>query len=220
MLSNYNCAGNKPYGVSIIASNPLEYSWISSYPSIETIYESDPEIIMVPFWDEIFESKKITLKVVVNDDKGTELFKSEPKNVTLRSNTVFTLPIELDRGDKAKLMPGIFKARLYVDDQLAAERKLQYVAKSILNKNVQRAVILPFNDTTIESNLVQDAISVALNTTSHAIYSEVKRIIPDAIPHYIVEEKIGKLLKPNCFDEPECTDLIKNTYGYYTHNRN
>jgi len=212
MLSIYSCVSSKPERVSILASRPMENSWKSCYPTIETIYESDLKITLVVYWGQIAKSENIILKWAISDDKDNVIFKSE-KYLPIKPNIIWYLPVNLDRGVKAKLVPGMYKVNLYIDGQLVAHQNVQYVAKSIRNKNVQQAVILPFKEITTESNLMGDATPVILNTIAHSIYSEVKRIIPDSIPHYIVEQKIGKLLKPNCFENKECVDFIKNTFG-------
>ena len=59
----------------------------------------------------------------------------------------------------------------------------------------------------------KNTVDNLLNTVSHSIYSEVKRIIPDAIPHFIVEEKIGKLIKPDCLEDQECVEFVKSSFG-------
>ena len=110
-------------------------------------------------------------------------------------------------------MPGLYTVRLYIDDKQALSKSFQYNDISIINRNAQRAVILPFRDVSIETNMLRDSINAYLNTIANAIYVEVKRIIPDTIPHYVAHQKIGQPLRPDCFHDPQCLSFIENMFG-------
>ena len=61
--------------------------------------------------------------------------------------------------------------------------------------------------------MLQDSINAYLNTIANAIYFEVKRIIPDTIPHYVAHQKIGQPLRPDCFHDSECLSFIEDMFG-------
>ena len=212
-FSIYSCGNTKPARLLVLGERPILHTFTSFYPTIEIIYKSDEKIVIVATWDVIPKSENHELKWVMSNNSGEKVYQSPRENITFRPHIISFIIIWLHGPIKKQLVDDTYRVELYIDDQLSASQNINYVSTSILNKNVRRAVILPFEDISYETNLPQYKVHYMLNTIADAIYGEVKRIIPDAIPQYIVDQKIGKLLKPNCVENIECVDLIKNTFG-------
>ena len=73
-------------------------------------------------------------------------------------------------------------------------------------------MILPFNDTSVETNIKVNVSPQIINTFSTAFYHEVKRIIPLTTPHYISERTVGDLSGPNCFEDRSCLNKIEHMF--------
>jgi len=207
------CCGHQPDSLSILTSLPMSKTDPSAYIDVETIYESDKELAFMVIWGQVATSGPHTLKWEIYNNKGDRIYQTSRENVTIRPNLFGGERVVLDRSMKDSLMPGLCTVRLYIDDKLAKSKNVQYVNKNIINKNVQRVVILPFKDVSSSTNMSPDGINLYLNTIANAIYFEVKRIVPDTIPHYVVVQKIGKSLKPKGFNNKECISLIADMFG-------
>ena len=130
----------------------------------------------------------------------------------IRPHWFYSKKIYLDKSIKDSLIPGMYTVKLYLDGDLVKTKSGEYVPKSILNKNVNSAVILPFNDTSIETNIRVNQSSSIINTLSSAFYHEVRRIIPRTTPHYISERTVGDLSGPNCFEDKSCLNKIDSMF--------
>ena len=58
-----------------------------------------------------------------------------------------------------------------------------------------------------------EIVNAYKNTIASGIYYEVKRIVPNTIPHYISDEKINKSLTPDGFKNIECVNYIEELFG-------
>ena len=93
-------------------------------------------------------------------------------------------------------------------------QKIVYEDKNIVNTTIARAVILPFIEISdYPYPWPQDAKNTFQNTMADALFCEVQRIFPDSIPHYVVEQKIGKVLQNNCYHSKECISYLKDKLG-------
>jgi len=207
------CCGHQPDSLSILTSLPMSKTPPSAYLDINTVYESDKELVFVVSWGQVATSGPHTLKWEIHNNKGDRIYQTSRENVTIRPNMFGGERVVLDRSMKDSLMPGLCTVRLYIDDKLAKSKNVQYVNKNIINKNVQRVVILPFKDVSSSTNMSPDGINACLNTIANAIYFEVKRIVPDTIPHYVADQEIGKPLKTKGFENKEHVILIEDKFG-------
>lgn len=208
ILSLFSCALNRPQAIKILAGNPMDGTSLTSYPDMKTLYESDNEIFFISYWKNCSRSENHELKWELYDKNGDEVYNTVQKDVEIRPHTFYSKKIDFDKSMKDSLIPGMYTVKLYLDGDLVKTKSGEYVPKSILNKNVKSAVILPFNDISVETNIKGNAKPYIINTFSSAFYHEVKRIIPWTTPHYISERTIGDLSGPNCFKDKSCLNKI------------
>lgn len=210
-LSFYGCS-IKPKAIKIIASEPVKGTVPLCYPSIEKVYASDDEIVLVSSWGESVNPGNYTLRWEIFDNKDNRIYKSKLVNQKIKAHWTSWYKIPLDSSTKERLKSGNYIIKLFIDDQLVQSKSVQYIAKSILNKNIRGVVILPFLNKTIEVNYAGHQSPVITNTVATAIYSEVKRIVPDTVPHHVVKQKLGNKFSQNCFNEKECLNLIQANF--------
>ena len=87
----------KPKNFSILSSIPMENISISSYLTIETLYESDKEIILVANWKQVSKSENHTIKWEIYNSNGDSIFTASEKNVSIRPNTYSYFPVLLNK---------------------------------------------------------------------------------------------------------------------------
>ncbi len=212
ILSICSCALNRPQNIKILAGRPMDSTFVTSYPDIQTLYESDKEIFFISYWENVSRSENHELKWELYNKNGVKVYDTIQRDVKIRSNMFYPTQISLDKSIKDSLIPGMYTVKLYLDGDLVKTKSGEYVSKSILNKNVKSAVILPFHDTSIETNLRVNQSSSIINTFSSAFYHEVKRIIPWTTPHYISERTVGDLSEPKCFEDKSCLNKIDSMF--------
>jgi len=213
---NYGCTSSiyKPKKLSILPLVPMSRTSVASYISIETVYKSDKQIVLLTLWETVFDSKKHNLRWEILNSKGDKIFSKINENVTIESNTYFHLTVPLKGDISTGLIPGELTVNIYVDDVLAKTQKTNYAEKSITSKKSKCVVILPFVEKCdVPSPWNKRARYSFQNTIADGIYGEVKRIFPDTIPHSVVEQKVGKLYKPDCFDNRACANFVKDQFG-------
>jgi len=203
---------NRPQNIKILAGSPMEHTCISCYPDIKTLYKSDHEIFFISHWGNCSRSENHELKWELYNKNGVKVYNTIQRNVKIRPHMFYSIKIYLDKSIKDSLIPGMYTVKLYLDGDLVKTKSGEYVPKSILNKNVNSAVILPFNDTSVETNIKFDASSLIINTFSSAFYHEARRIIPRTTPHYISERTVGDLSGPNCFKDKSCLNKIDSMF--------
>jgi len=69
------------------------------------------------------------------------------------------------------------------------------------------------NSSTVGESFSTAQKHVIQNTFSAAIYSEVVRVIPRTIPHYVTEEKIGEEFHKDCFDDAQCLKKMEDLFS-------
>lgn len=204
-----NCS-LKPEVIKVMALDPMSHTCISCYPNIDAIYESDDEIVLISSWDGTVKNQKLATKWEIRDERGKVVWASEIQKVTIRPNVYFTFPLNLDTELKNKLTSGNNSLNIYIEGKLADSQILRYVPQNIQNKKINGAVILPFSLHESEVTLLAaDSINNIRNTIACAIYAEVKRSIPDTVPHYVAEQRTGGLLEMDCYDNKDCIDKVK-----------
>jgi len=203
---------NRPRNIKILAGRPMAHTPINSYPDIQTLYESDSEIFFVSYWENCSRSENHELKWELYNKNGVKVYNTIQRDVKILPHIFYPTKIYLDKSIKDSLIPGMYTVKLYLDGELVRTKSGEYVPKSILNKNVNGAVILPFNDTSIETSMKVNESPSIINTFSSAFYHEVKRIIPWTTPHYISERTVGNLSGPNCFKDKSCLNKIDSMF--------
>ena len=203
-----------PSDLLIVPVEPLNHTNPKAYLQIDTLYKSDQEMCIVVYCGKVKESPNHSLKVDIVSN-GNVIFTNTIEDVTIRPQMFLTQPIHIDETIKNSITSDHIAVILYMDDRIISSKSIQYNNTSIINNNISRAVILPFKFKQPSKGrwTNEEAIIGILNTFQHAVYSEVRRVVPDSIPHFIVEEKLGKTVKPECFEDEDCVNLIKDLFG-------
>ena len=154
-IFSYGCisSGFRPKELSILPSAPLSNTDISSYLSIETLFESDQEIVLVVIWDRISKAEKHTLKWEIVNCKGNVIFSSVEKEVIIRPQSCRFITVPLKGDIENGLIPGELTVNFHIDEDLTASKRTTYTSKKIACKKARCAVILPFVETCDYLNL-------------------------------------------------------------------
>jgi hypothetical protein len=212
VFSVYGCVTGSPEHVSVLTAVPMGHTMVASYLSVEKVYASDKEIVLLAHWNNVHESDNHTLKwEVLNADKEV-LFSNTRENLAIRSHMWSSVTVPLEQTDEKKLMTDQLVVNVYIDDKLAKSERISYEHRTIENTDFDRAVILPFRDNS-DYAWPQDEENAFENTFADALFCEVQRIFPESIPHYIVEQKAGKMFKRDCFHSTECISYLKDVFG-------
>ena len=188
----------------------------SSYVTIESVYESDDQIVFFVCWGAVPASDNHTLKLELASN-GNILYSKTVENVSIHPRSFIheTIPLEEIRGrvqNQAQI-----KANLYIDEKLNVSQHLRYRKENIINDRINQAVILPFSEMEYKDASVwqwpKDSMELLRDSAADSIHCEVRRIIPNTIPHYVVEQKIGSRLRPDCFESEECINYLLDIYG-------
>jgi hypothetical protein len=104
------------------------------------------------------------------------------------------------------------KIKMYLDDKLRASHDIEYVKTSIINHNINGAVILPFR---FAGELAGSPIGSKSypNTPSNAIYGEVKRIVKGTVPPAVAEERIGDLFYSRNVNDKDLMRSIAESFS-------
>jgi hypothetical protein len=206
-MSLVSC-GPRLKGINVLTTPPLDNTIHSCYPSIKTIYQSDDEIILVSMWSSTGESKNHRIRWEIYNQADERIYTAKEQYVTIRRYMSNYQHILLDNDLKAKLQLGTCTVKLYFDDKLVKYQDIKYINESLINANLNGAVILPFRFKA--SSYVQE--KVALNTVTNAIYGEVRRIIKDTVPPSAAEEEIPYKFHPKLFSDEEKMARIKEIF--------
>jgi len=216
-LSFFSCGcvySDKPKAFSILPALPHPQTGVFSYPSIETLFASDQEMVLITAWGKAKESGNHTLKWEVINSAGDIVYSHTRNNYTIRDHYYTNHNIPMDSAIKEKLIPGELSVNFYLDDVLSATQKTNYSSKDILKKSGRKVVILPFRETDYyPDEWDEDTKNYFQNTYASAVYGEIKRIYPKTVPHYETKQKIGNYFKPDCFKDEECIQFLKNHYS-------
>lgn len=208
-MSLVSC-GPQLRSIRILPAKPVEYTSPSCYPAIEEIYQSDDQIFLVSTWGRAPSSnKKHLLQWKLYNPKGESMYLTTDRYVVIKPNTFYTDRISLSQKTKDEFKSGMYTIELYLDDKLFGSQKVDYINKSIINVNIDGAVVLPFSFDG-ESYVRHKGI---LNTTANAIYGEVKRIVKETVPPTVAEQRIGGSFSPKYFDDPDRMSKIKELFS-------
>ncbi|RPI79697.1 MAG: hypothetical protein EHM45_01820 [Desulfobacteraceae bacterium] len=203
----------KPAEFFVFTNEPLVETFKGYYPEVEEFYESDAKLVFIAP-SEYQKPEKYLVKVQLQNANGIKIYEGQGElNAKYALNQSFLYyPLYLDKEVKAKLAPGMVTARLYVDGRPYAPKQLKYNPESIINRNYNQVVILPFYST---GNRIWDykARREILNTFADAIHCEVKRVIPATVNPYDSAQKIAGLDIRKCFKDPACLKHLRDTYG-------
>jgi hypothetical protein len=123
-------------------------------------------------------------------------------------------PVSINAIRKSDELPGQLKINFYVDHQLEMVKNIRYENKELSNKDTQRIVILPFIEySKSPSPWDESRKNIFRNTIADAFYCEVARIFPDAVPHYVAEQKLGKVISQECFNSLGCMRDLTRVFG-------
>ena len=215
-LSAYGCSSmkGKPEELSILATLPMDHTSISSYLSIDSINKSDNEILLVAVWGRVGKSEGHTIAWEILDSNGDKVFSLEKDNFTIRPHVWSYCPVSMKSLEKSKVFPGPLIVRFYVDGNLALTKNIKCEDREIAGKDNQRVVVLPFIEySDYPWTWPEESKNFFQNTVADAMYCEVARIFSDAIPHYIAEQKIGKIPGMGCYNSMECMSDLKDIFG-------
>jgi hypothetical protein len=212
-LTVCSCTVNQ-VDLGVLSKSPMKGTWISCYPTIETIYESDDEITVLASWGNIPESEGHTLKWEFCRNDGTVILQKSINNANLEPYTYYRNKFRIDTVTKDTLDQGTYQVNFHIDEKLVSKQDIQYVEKSIRNLSIKNTVILPFSYTLKGSRFSKkkDAESIS-NTVADAIYCEVKRIFPYTTHHSRSGVEIGEPYSLDCFENSECLESIKDKFG-------
>ena len=130
-----------------------DFEKIISGLQTKQLIKSDNEIYFISNWGNCSRSENHELRWELYNKNGDKVYNTVRRNVKIRPHIFYSTKIFLDKSIKDSLIPGMYTVKLYFDGDLVKTKSGKYVPKSILNKNVNSAVILPFNDTSIETNI-------------------------------------------------------------------
>lgn len=205
---------DKPEDIFLLSTDPMSQTAISFYLPVSSLYNSDKQLYLIAKWGENIGSENHTTRWEILDAKGTKVFTASQKKFTVHPNMYTKTPVLLSDLLKKCQDPTQLTATFYIDDKLASSIKIEYENKSINSSSDQMVVILPFiEETDHPSPWSKDIKAMLQNTAADAIYCEVSRISPDAVPHYVVEQKAGKQIPPRCLEDKACASFIKKKFG-------
>lgn len=215
-LLTFGCSPmrHKPDSISILATAPMSRTSISSYLSLDTLYQSNKNIVLLSHWGRVAETQGHTITWEIQDDKGGKLLSFSEEDFTIRPNMWIYFPVSIEGLNRKIMSPGGIKVNFYVDGNLQMTRELKYENKDLVSNNDQRVVILPFAENSKSpSPWDQSRKNIFRNTIADALYCELARIFPDAVPHYVSEQKLGKEVGQDCYDNLECMRGITGAFG-------
>jgi hypothetical protein len=212
----YGCSSfkNKPESVSILATAPMNHTLLSSYLTIETIFKSDQEILLVAVWGDVDQSEGHTIAWDILNKKGDRVFSLSKENFTIHPQMSVFFPVPVKTIESPGVSSDQLTLHFYIDEKLAAMKNFNYENKEIVRKDVQRIVILPFIEYCNDPGPWPESTkNLFQNTIADAINCEVARIFPDVVPHFIAAQKIGKTLGMGCYNKKECLNYVKEKFG-------
>lgn len=177
----------------VLPIRPVSQTCHSSYSNITKIYESDDEIVLVSTWNPVSKSEGHKIRWEIYNSIGERVYATRDYEITIHPNMSNFYRMRFDQKIKNRLSPGMCKIKMYLDDKLRASHDIEYVKTSIINHNINGAVILPFRFAASSPTDSTLPMRDYLNTLPNAIYGEVKRIVKDTVPPAVAEERIGDL---------------------------
>jgi hypothetical protein len=195
--------------IRILSAKPVSHTSPASYPTIEEIYQSDDEIFLVSSWGRTQTSKKHLLQWKLYNPGGERLYLTTDRYLIIRRNSFYWNRISLSQKQKNKLDSGMYTVELYLDDKLLKSQDVKYINKSIINPNLNGAVILPFSFDG-PGKLSRKSY---LNATTNAICGEVKRIVKETVPPAVAEEEIGDDFSPEYLNDPHRMSSVTGVFS-------
>ena len=195
--------------IRVLPAKPVSYTSPLCYPTIEEIYQSDHEIWLVSSWGSSAKSSDHRLRWEICTLDGEPIHTIPDYHETIYSNMFNSYRIKLDTTLKENLQSGMYTVKLYLDDKLIRSQDVKYINKSIINPNLNGAVILPFSFDG-PSKLSRKPY---LNTTTNAICGEVKRIVKETVPPAVAEEGIGDDFSPEYLNDPNRMNSVTGVFS-------
>lgn len=188
----------------------MSNTFITAYPSIETVYRTDDHLEIVVYWEQVQASESHALKWEIVDDQGRVLFTDQVSGISIRKHMYYSKPMELGRGG---IDPGTYTLRLHQDGELCLTRPLSFSAREVRNRAVAKAVILPFTDRSKRTNMSRDQAEAVANTVSHALYSHLKRCFRETVPSHVAKLEFGEEIPGDCMDQQACREMLERIFG-------
>lgn len=216
LITLISCNTTKKYNPKdfiIMSSEPMANVYLSSYPTIKNIYESDDQIVVVVGWGITDKSTQHTLTISLVDKYNKLLFEKSIEDVTMRHYSFYYFPIPLNMIKLNNKLVGPLTVNLRIDDYLCKSQSINFDVKRIHNQNIDSIAIIPFIGSSSKSEAyipVDEIMPHILNSSAHALFCEVIRIAPNTIPHFVSEQNIGKRISLDCFNRPECISYLNN----------
>ena len=195
--------------IKVLSTRPLSNTLVQDYPSIYTLHRSDEKVVLVGIWGGSVDVGNHRIRWEMYDAKGERIFATDEIALEVRPHLLSSYTLQIDDHLRQRLSTGVNTVMLFVDDAMIDSQPIAYEQRSIVNRNVRGAVIFPLRFETasaIGESFAVKQKKVISETFSAALYSEVVRVIPRTIPHYVTEEKIGENFKKNCFDDEQCLE--------------
>ncbi len=211
-----SACSHKPSRFKIVATKPMDSILLSSYLNIDTLYKSDRNFVVIVGWGPISESKDHNLKIEIGDTQKV-FYTKTVENMTIQPNIYYRFQVRMPEIAAEDDMPDELTVSAYLDDELAASQVVKYEKKSIVNKTIQQAVVLPFTEQETaeppQYSFSAGHMNTILNTSAHSIFCEVQRVLPNTIPHYVTEEQLAQPLAPDCFENRDCVNYLIDMFG-------
>jgi hypothetical protein len=196
-----------------LANEPKNNTFVTVYPEIEDLYESDNQLVLITAI-EGSPKVKYPVNVQIQNSNGKIIYK-EQKDLEIKLNQgkpYLHYIILLDNDLKSNLVPGSIYIRLNLDDKPYKDKRLQYHKQSLINKNVSKAVILPFyshTDQFFDAKL-KDEI---LNTFADIVRFEMQRAAPEVISSEMSGPKLSNLKIKGCLEHATCQNELTNIFA-------
>ncbi len=209
------CQTIKPPEFYAFSNEPMRNSYSNCYIELQDVYDSDGQIYVMG-WAYVEKEGTYVMELKMLNPKGEQIYtyKKDFKSDTEKGKTWvgFWNTIRLDPDLIAKLSPGNITINIYCDGKPLVTKQIKYTPGSIINKNVNQVVVLPFYSRASETieYAYKDEV---LNTMAYAVTNEIKRIAPEVIPHYTAEQKLADKIPQKCLDDPVCRERLKKTFG-------
>lgn len=209
------CQTLSPPRFFVLNNEPMRNSYSTGYLELQEVYDSDGQLY-VGGWADVAKEGTFVMELKLLNPKGEQIYayKKDVKSDSYKGQPYvsFWNNIHLDQDLIAKLSPGNITINIYCDYKPLITKEIKYTPGSIINKNVNQVVILPFYSST-KSTFRYEYKDQTLNTFAYAVTNEVKRIVPEVIPHYIAEQKLTNQDTEKCIDNPACRERLKEIFG-------
>ena len=196
-----------------LADEPKNNTFVTVYPEIEDLYESDRQLALI-IGIEGPQKPKYPVDIQIQNSNGKIIY-NEQKDLEIKLNQgkpYLHYIVLLDNDLKSNLVPGSIYIRLNLDGKPYKDKRLQYHKQSLINKNISKAVILPFYS---QTNRFFDAKlkDEILNTFADIVRVEMQRAAPEVISPEMSGPKLSNLKIKGCLEHATCQTELTNIFA-------